>query len=567
MLDVAHILSQDFDLSKHNIDDVIVELSSKRSGPLLFPWVAFKLIEILIYNKNYILAEEYLNELDYEVKINYLQYYNLRYDLYVKSECTYDCSFFQNVVDIYKYDGSQEIWRIKLLLRCYLLAEIDDQRFLNFLKICSFSDANISIFFLFKKIISEIKIARKSSIFDSFVLVCGPSYIGNLYPHIRCLIVDFNAYGLDISLNDLDESQVYPCIEALSLVLRDFTFIEDGGWSTFTPNELKINLSNLLLWYKSYEKLSLLIKSRRHHKFCSYSFDEPLLIRGGNVEFWAIREFFIDPEIGLNAAKQAIKITIDASNGGVKPASETTWPKNNAVDYWVRLITNAGFYSKTASDANSINAFVEAYIDGLESGSVFSICLQDLYILARLGLKVNLDQLKSWDENFFIQDLSLRKNILFVTSFGEAINQRWDSGQIKAFWEKMDWPMQGIENLRCIESPNSIWPYRPDESWWDTLSMLKIKIDDAISQFDCDYFIASSGCYSIPLATYVFRKYGIKSITYGHATTLFFGVYSNAFRHHSFLKKLPVDSDLWFQSDLAKRYPAVIDLDSQKYVS
>jgi len=563
-LDIEHILNSK--LSEGELEGAIELLKQERFSARFSPWIHSRLINIALERGEFLSAREYLEEIPLEAYKKHLHLHIFKFQLHQEMGWIDDPTvFFKSVIDLYVLDPNPDVWQVNFLLRSFLIADVDEEHFLGFLSLCRFSEENKSIAILFKKIIEDIKKAFKKNAYQSFVLACGQSKILNSEPN--CLVVNFDGHHLIRgSLNNFEESQFHVCVESMCIFLNKLIFIQDCGWSTFQFSSEIGPILNLFIWAKTYEKCSLLLKNRRWHKFELASVDDPLLIRAGNVELWAIRDFLIDSKSFYECAIHAIEVANEAIIESVKPKVGYAWPKNNATDNWLRLITNAGFYADNPANTEAIDAFVSNYIAGLECGAIYPTYLLDLYILARIGLKVERDQLRDWDDARFIEDLSCRKNLLFVSSFGNILNKRWRNGDISNFWNAMSWPMSNIENLYCIESPSSIWPYHPHSSWLETFTMLKSEIDSIVEESSIDCFIASCGSYSIPLAKYVFKRFGIKSITMGHYPNLFFGIYSRAFQNHPFLATVPLDSPLWFHSDLASRYPASASLDDGKYI-
>jgi hypothetical protein len=567
-MDTLSILKSNLLTENKNLGDAIHILKNDRLNEKYFPWVHFKLIDYYTNIRNFIDAREYLLEIEPRVNKKYLQFHSLSYNICSSEGWKQNpIPFFQHIADTYEIDNLDERWKVNFLLKVFLISDISDNQFLKFLVQSNFSTLIINTSLLFKKIITNIKREIENTKYQFVIFSCGAASLDGEISDKAFLIVDFNIFEINCNFDSYDENHFDVCIESLALLLRGMCFVEDGGWSVYKKHDGAIKLANLLLWSKACDKYSRLSGIKSRYKFKGVDFNQDLLVRGGNVEFWAIRDFLIDNGSTIKEATEAIENSNRAIETSTNICALNSWPKIDPKNNWLRLITNAGFYSKDKFDIVAINEFIQNYLMGLELGKLFSVYQDELYILARLGLKINKNQIVEWHDSDFIANLSVRKNILFVTSFGNTLNARWEDGLLRDFWLAMEWPLHEIEKLTCIESPSSIWPYQPHASWEETFSYLKALIDQSILNFNHDYFIASCGSYSIPLATYVQTKYKIKAIAFGHYINLFFGIYSNAFIRSPYLNKVGVDSHLWFHSDLASRYPSIVTLDDGKYIS
>jgi hypothetical protein len=116
--------------------------------------------------------------------------------------------------------------------------------------------------------------------------------------------------------------------------------------------------------------------------------------------------------------------------------------------------------------------------------------------------------------------------------------------------------------LRAIPAWISIWPNRPHDDWTCTFERMCEALDAEYGKRPFDTFVASCGCYGLPICDYARVEHGCRVLYLGNYSHAFFGVMQNATR--DFMKG-HLNPEMWVQSDLA-RFPNLARIEHGRYV-
>jgi hypothetical protein len=298
--------------------------------------------------------------------------------------------------------------------------------------------------------------------------------------------------------------------------------------------------------------------------------EKKLFIRYGNVELRVI-ENFIRNKISLLDIKSIIS-NINNSEFMYERKTEDMCKWLTAADSLHNLkalITNAGFYLPTEhADAATVGLsdlllWVSKYLKGLSIGSFFSYpgCYPFFFNIQKHLFeqgKRDLEYVSFPSAQIFFQMLE-GKTIVFVTPFKKLIDQMISEKRLEKLY--VDFDINNI-NLITIQAPFSIFPTRPDDKWSSSYEKLTNKVDQAFQKDKIDIFMASCGCYGIPITTEVHQKYDCCSIYFGNYLNTLFGIRQTCSENFMIGK---CNDELRLDGDLAK-YPNLALVDNGRYL-
>jgi hypothetical protein len=297
-----------------------------------------------------------------------------------------------------------------------------------------------------------------------------------------------------------------------------------------------------------------------------YDLDVKSVVRYGNVELRVIDSWLKDPGRLYDAArKMAKEINLNKYKLIDMQEGYTKWYSADDLQFNLQaLMTNAGFYMP--KDENlagyEIGLWCENYYKELKKSAVFIFPPAYpfyFYSLKSLIYTGNFTEDISFPspENFY--RLIAGKKILLVTPFSEEISNIYQSKKIFKLYKNID-----IQNfiIETIQSPMSIYPNRNNESWSETFHEMKIKIDGYLQSGGYDIFMASSGCYGLPLCGYVREKYNIRTLYYGNHINTLFGILQKCSNDFYINERI---NENWIKSQLGEKYPTIKNVDNGRY--
>ena len=538
------------------------------------PWLSFKLAAFEIGRNNFTLANSYLENIE-SLRSTYLQYYSYKYVCI--RELGQDCSdlmtLFFEVRTFYAEKKFTEKWAQDLLLLSNVCNFSDDKFGLySFLIKNQYSISDMSIVIAFRDILEKIHhFISTGTLISKYRIVCDGSF-DLVRLNNDCLIINLNVpFFNKVTLNN--EGIIDSLLNLLLIFLNKYEFDSELNWEASSVVKSSFKLLNSLLAQKIRQKIEIILRKNNNSNlkfsYCNTprkKYDDKLIVRAGNGELWAVRNYFVNPSVFFNGAMDATSRSNQAIEKKESFAAIDKWPELSVENSWSRLITAGGWYARPGFEAEAIFSFVDLYTSGLTSGRLVDVYLQDIYINYQSGLPVNPSNFISWSDQIFTDELECRKELLIISPFASSISRRWNSGELNQFWNALGFKA-GINQLHAIESTVTIWPYQPHNSWLDTFNRYTLEIDSLFEKNNIEVFFASCGSYSIPLAYYVNKKYGIRSITFGHHIHIYFGIFSNAFALDPKVRYLGKNSPLWDFSDLNDRYPAIGAVDGGRYIS
>lgn len=378
----------------------------------------------------------------------------------------------------------------------------------------------------------------------------------NLSPFILCRVESFSKFLAGALLN------------AILAKLNWRPYYDDqgmGSWCFVGDNEAQTTILWQLL-HSSASRLNPQTRKVRHPEKAEMQRGD-LWIRPGNVELLALRNYLNDPLATREAAVQAVDFMYSALSRhelNIVPKAPW-WPRTEAINNILRLSTNAGWYSLPDFASDSIEDWAKRYANAMCKGKLIAAHL--MYILPVLPfLPVLRDNAPyRWtDDSFFtlLRELGDLK-MIFVTPYADQIATNYCGGGIAALWAEANIQAK-IHALTTIQAPMSIYPYCPGQSWSATYKHLYQEAARTIEQTGANVFLASCGCYGLPLVHEIHENYGITSIYYGHAINVYFGIKTNGFTNSPFYIS-NINSEHWIQGNLDEKYPEIIRIDGGRY--
>lgn len=295
-----------------------------------------------------------------------------------------------------------------------------------------------------------------------------------------------------------------------------------------------------------------------------------LYLRYGNVELRVI-ESFIRNRIELTDIQDIILNQQDAVYiNKDKVEDKCRWL--TAVDTKFNLkalMHTAGFYFPDFADnateigMSDLNLWISKYLSGLTSASLFSYpgCYPFFFnvwkhLKDQPSFNGELLNFPSPDKFF---EMLKGKTVLIVTPFKSLFDRMVSEHRLKNLYH--DFVIDDIDII-TIEAPVSTYPNKPDINWSLSYKKLINQVDEAFQDKKIDIFMASCGCYGLPLTTDVFDKYLCCSVYFGNYLNTLFGIRQNASR--DFMKD-KIDESQRLDSDLASRFVGMSQVDGGRY--
>ncbi len=288
-----------------------------------------------------------------------------------------------------------------------------------------------------------------------------------------------------------------------------------------------------------------------------------LYVRPGIVEMRALQSFVSTPDEARSALLDVVTHPGD-DDFMYAPPRVPMWQTGDTAFNIKRLMTNAGFYTGEPQAWENFSAWCTAYFDALAEGTVlhhnkaFWYSLHLLEILHRHNGRIPPHRIPPPPHRFY-QSLAGKK-VLFVTPFAEAIGQLVSSHKLQHLYHDIIIPGFSLETLPAFVST---YPNRPHTGYRETLSGLIDQIDTQVARSGSDLFMASCGCYGLPLCHYVYRQWGITSVYMGNSTNTLFGILQKT--SLDFLRSHRNEEN-WIRGDLGQHYKNLDRIDQGRYL-
>jgi hypothetical protein len=289
------------------------------------------------------------------------------------------------------------------------------------------------------------------------------------------------------------------------------------------------------------------------------------VMRYGNVELRVLENYMVDPS-ALREALNSLLSTLDDESVMYAPGAPTNFLEADDARWNLRmLMTNAGFYS--AQDPTiawtALKEWAERYLQALRQSWLASFPpAYPFYFSVQRAIW------DAWGEApkyvchpgpFDLYQSLAAKSVLFMSPFAHLVNKQVETGRLYRLFKDYACPHFA---LRAIPAWVSTWPNRPHGDWLETFSEMRKAVDDAFAQQAFDVFLASCGCYGLPICDYARSVHGCRTAYFGNITNTYFGIRQRASRE--FMRDR-VDPEMWLDGDLS-RYTNVHRIDDGRYI-
>lgn len=387
----------------------------------------------------------------------------------------------------------------------------------------------INLFFLIKSYGCDKKLELLADLKEQ-ILKFGPNatYLTSLSPLNEQLLESRG--HLELSQDELDLMKVIFCeMHFLTIHLKKIDWINE--------NARNINLS-----------------------------ENGLYVRYGVVELRVIENFFRIRDKCVDSVSNVIG-RLDDESFIFKSMNQGQCKWISADDYEFNLkalMTNAGFYfSKNLEQAkNDLSYWAHKYLEGLKLGQLF-LCppgypfFWNVWNILEKDYKGHVEYVNFPDPERFFGMLKGKK-VLIVTPFKELCERMVSEKRLQNLYKNFTVDTEFI----FIKSPMSIYPSRPSESWSSSFNELVNITAESFVNNKADIFMGSCGCYGIPLATEMYKKFNCPSVYYGNFLHTLLGIRqgcSKDFGDGFINEELRLDSDL-------SKYQNLSLIDGGRYV-
>jgi hypothetical protein len=251
-------------------------------------------------------------------------------------------------------------------------------------------------------------------------------------------------------------------------------------------------------------------------------------IRAGNVDLALLECFKSQPRETLLAAEQVVCDLWDARETSIEliPKTPVRIHGNEPRDSVLRMSLQTGWYSTPRNARHDLVAWIDAYTSAFSTCSVIEGHNEMFLPIMGTDLCPETGEFLRFSEEEFFRLLDGRR-VAFVTAYADDLQGYYDAGHLSTLWGAIGVKSQ-IQSLKTLRAPFSIWPYYPGDSWLSTFESVAAEAQRTILENDCDVFLASAGCYGVPLAACIAEKFPhILALNYGHHVNTCFGVKSN----------------------------------------
>jgi hypothetical protein len=287
-----------------------------------------------------------------------------------------------------------------------------------------------------------------------------------------------------------------------------------------------------------YHKIEYQASNYPYFNNIQFSEGPKMFVRFGNVEITVLDNYLFHKDEMMKELENILE-NIDSDEYMFRGKKGSDWLSNSEdINYNLRkLITNAGFYLRDTNKASYPTAksvleeWCITYLEGiLNSRALFNYVSAIPFFYKIQDYIYNIVKRRIYYYNYcetlddFYNILGGR-DIIFVTPHSDKIKELYDSGKIYNLYKDVEIPKY---NLKLVNSHISTYPNKPHSSWLETFEVIKRDIDKTFANNRCNLFIASCGCYGIPICSYVFNKYKVDTMYIGHMIHGLFGVLDNS---------------------------------------
>jgi hypothetical protein len=287
--------------------------------------------------------------------------------------------------------------------------------------------------------------------------------------------------------------------------------------------------------------------------------------RYGNVELAVLESYLRDPSRLFISMTNVVKL-IDNESAMYAPGFRAHHLDSSDYDWNLRrMMTNAGFY--TQRDVNSawtsLVDWAECYLSAMRNNylaaysGALPFALGTMRIIwERYGERARHVQ---HPNAFEVYPVLEGQNIMFMSPMAELVSDQVDSGRIGRLFTHYQVPPFVV---RTLPAWVSIWPNRPHADWSDTFARMRESLDAAYRQQPFDIFMASCGCYGLPICEYARSTFGCKTLYLGNIVHAFFGIRQSS---SSTFAQGKVNEDAWIAGNLGK-FTNMSRIDGGRYV-
>jgi hypothetical protein len=351
-----------------------------------------------------------------------------------------------------------------------------------------------------------------------------PDYVKTFKDYLREKIVplvrsiDFISYQSDDLRNDIRRE---------ILLQRDFVALRE----LFKARDLFAVFLSTFWYLEETQKIRWSAVSQENGSVASWK--PALYIRGGNVELKVV-ENMISGQIGEEFCPNFSSMSIDSKNSIKIPVSNSDkshWMDTSDINQNIAdLMTNAGWYPNAEFDINELRVWANLYFEAyLNADVIFRYPGIDLYECALEHLKISYlgsgFSYSNFPQREKFYELLEGQSVLFLTPFAAEVKGLFDTGRIQSLWTDLKLPKFQLE---VINSPMSIYPNRPGESWLNTFANIQESVRLSFAQNKHSLFLASAGSYGLPICNFVYSEFKIASVYGGNYINYLFGVRQNA---------------------------------------
>jgi hypothetical protein len=289
------------------------------------------------------------------------------------------------------------------------------------------------------------------------------------------------------------------------------------------------------------------------------------VVRYGNVELAALESYLRDPDKLLAALEAVVAVQTDETAMYAKPVRKHYLATEDYAWNIRKLMTNAGFYAQPDVSAawSALVDWAERYLSAMRYSylAAYAGALPFSFAIMRMVWERFGEELGTVRNPtaFEVYPALEGQDVVFMSPLAEQVARQVESGNISRLFTNYQIP---DFTLRTLPAWISTWPNRPHNDWSETFSRMCDSVDASYRQRPFDIFIASCGCYGLPICDYARSTYGCKTLYLGNIMHAFFGVRQKSTAGFA---RGNVDPDAWIDGDLS-RYANLDRIDGGRYI-
>jgi hypothetical protein len=289
-----------------------------------------------------------------------------------------------------------------------------------------------------------------------------------------------------------------------------------------------------------------------------------LWVRPGLVEHAALWNYANDRQAALRDAECVATQALEADGPGLGSLTGQAewWPRIDGRKNIAKLCTNAGWYAKPGHAAAAFEDWCLRYRDALARGNQFVVGMAESCRVAQKVPAIGYRPPFAFSEESLFATLGGAR-IIFVSAYADAIQSHYDSGKLLQFWHDLGLT-HAPRSVKTVKAPMSVWPYRPADSWTESFEQLMRDVRAEVAGQEATVFLASCGCYGLPVCDAVHRECGITSIYFGHVVNTYFGVRTGDLKNSPHFNRFAT-SPHWLDGNLSRTYPETGRIDDGRY--